>query len=50
MDPNAVWKCLCEALKDLGKCPNNEDTRAHVCGLPQCTVHVGFTQADFPRH
>jgi hypothetical protein len=30
MDPNAVWKCLCEALKDLGKCSNNADTRAHV--------------------
>jgi hypothetical protein len=30
MDPNAVWQCLCEALKDLAKWPNNADTRAHV--------------------
>ena len=30
MDPNAVWKCLSEALKDLQKWPNNADTRAHV--------------------
>src|SRR5687768_5685467 len=30
MDPNAVWKCLYEALKDLEKWPNNADTRAHV--------------------
>ena len=30
MDPNAVWKCLSEALKDLQKWPNNVDTRAHV--------------------
>jgi hypothetical protein len=30
MDPNAVWKCLCEALKDLAKYPNNADTSAHV--------------------
>jgi hypothetical protein len=30
MDPNAVWRCLCESLKDLQKWPNNADTRAHV--------------------
>jgi hypothetical protein len=30
MDPNAVWQCLCEALKALQQCPTNADTRAHV--------------------
>ena len=30
MDPTAVWTCLCEALKDLEKWPNNTETRAHV--------------------
>jgi hypothetical protein len=30
IDPDATWKCLIEALKDLKKCPNNGDTRAHV--------------------
>ena len=30
MDPNAVWKCLCESSNDLQKWPNSADTRAHV--------------------
>jgi hypothetical protein len=30
MDPNATWKCLLESLKDLQRCPQNADTRAHV--------------------
>jgi hypothetical protein len=30
MDPDATWKCLLEALKDLKCCPQNGDTRAHV--------------------
>ncbi len=30
MTPNAVWKMLCESLKDLQKSPDNLETRTHV--------------------
>jgi hypothetical protein len=30
MDPDALWKCLFEALIDLRKDPENPDTRAHA--------------------
>lgn len=30
MDPDAVWKMLCESLQDLKKDPANRETRTHV--------------------
>ena len=30
MDPDAVWKMLCESLHDLKKEPDNPETRKHV--------------------
>jgi hypothetical protein len=30
MDPDAMWKMLCESLQDLQKNPDNRDTRTHV--------------------
>ena len=30
MDPDAVWKMLCESLRDLTKEPDNRDTRHHA--------------------
>jgi len=30
MDPDAVWKMLCESLEDLTKYPGNRDMRHHV--------------------
>jgi hypothetical protein len=29
MDPDATWKMLCDALRDLAKEPDNRDTRSH---------------------
>ena len=49
MDPNAVWKCLCEALKDLEKCPNNGDTRAHVVDCLN-VLSTWIYQGVFPRN
>jgi len=30
MDPDAVWKMLCESLQDLKKDPDHKATRQHV--------------------
>ena len=30
MDPDAVWKMLCESLQDLKNPPDNLETRKHV--------------------
>lgn len=30
MDPDAVWKMLCESLQDLKKAPDNLETRKHT--------------------
>jgi hypothetical protein len=30
MDPDALWKMLCESLQDLKKAPDNPDTRRHA--------------------
>jgi hypothetical protein len=30
MDPDAVWKMLCESIEDLTKEPDNRDVRDHV--------------------
>jgi hypothetical protein len=30
MDPDAMWKMLCESLQDLKKAPDNPDTRRHA--------------------
>ena len=30
MDPDALWKMLCESLEDLIKKPDNLDRRNHV--------------------
>jgi len=33
MDPTAMWKMLCEALKALGRDPDDEELRAHAISL-----------------
>ncbi len=30
MDPDAIWRMICESLHDLKKDPNNPDTRKHA--------------------
>ena len=30
MDPNALWKILCETLQDLEKWPDSIECRAHA--------------------
>ena len=29
MDPTALWKMLCEALREMEQSPDNRDLRAH---------------------
>ena len=49
MDPNAVWKCLCEALQSLGKVPEQWDTRAHVVDCLNVSVSVVLSRGS-PQH
>ena len=39
MDPDAVWRTLCETLEDLKKWPDSREVRAHAIDLLEALTH-----------